>query len=197
MSCYGVIAPVQAWSFANSLFDTRQAKRLFGLIGAGASLGAIVGRRPGARAGRAGRRHRQPAAGAGAAHRARCGDRAGRELRIRRVGLTRRRPAGFAPVRGDLAGDRRHPLPAAARRAGLRSWPSRPSGRRCSSGSSRSSTSRANSQDITRVLRHVQLRHRGRQLPGAAAHYRAGASHLGRVRRDSRCSRSRWPSATG
>ena len=42
VSCYGVIAPVQAWSFANSLFDTRQAKRLFGLIGAGASLGAMT-----------------------------------------------------------------------------------------------------------------------------------------------------------
>ena len=42
VSCYGIIAPVQAWSFANSLFDTRQAKRLFGLIGAGASLGAIT-----------------------------------------------------------------------------------------------------------------------------------------------------------
>ena len=41
VSCYGVIAPVQAWSYANSLFDTRQAKRLFGLIGAGASLGAM------------------------------------------------------------------------------------------------------------------------------------------------------------
>ena len=39
----GVIAPVQAWSFANSLFDTRQAKRLFGLIGSGASFGAITG----------------------------------------------------------------------------------------------------------------------------------------------------------
>ena len=34
---------MQAWSFANSLFDTRQAKRLFGLIGAGASFGAIAG----------------------------------------------------------------------------------------------------------------------------------------------------------
>lgn len=41
VSCYAVIAPVQAWSFANSLFDTRQAKRLFGLIGAGASLGSM------------------------------------------------------------------------------------------------------------------------------------------------------------
>jgi AAA family ATP:ADP antiporter len=43
VNCFGVIAPVQAWSFANSLFDTRQAKRLFGIIGAGASLGAISG----------------------------------------------------------------------------------------------------------------------------------------------------------
>lgn len=42
VGCFGVIAPVQAWSFANSLFDTRQAKRLFGLIGAGASLGAMT-----------------------------------------------------------------------------------------------------------------------------------------------------------
>src|SRR3954447_15479636 len=43
VNCFGVIAPVQAWSFANSQFDTRQAKRLFGLVGAGASLGAILG----------------------------------------------------------------------------------------------------------------------------------------------------------
>jgi AAA family ATP:ADP antiporter len=43
VNCYGVIAPVQAWSFANSQFDTRQAKRLFGLVGSGASLGAITG----------------------------------------------------------------------------------------------------------------------------------------------------------
>ena len=34
---------MQAWSFANSLFDARQARRLFGLIGAGASFGAIAG----------------------------------------------------------------------------------------------------------------------------------------------------------
>ncbi len=43
VNCFGIIAPVQAWSFANSLFDTRQAKRLFGVIGAGASFGAIAG----------------------------------------------------------------------------------------------------------------------------------------------------------
>jgi ATP:ADP antiporter, AAA family len=43
VNCFAVVAPVQAWSFANSLFDTRQAKRLFGVVGAGASLGAIAG----------------------------------------------------------------------------------------------------------------------------------------------------------
>ena len=43
VNCYGVIAPVQAWTFANAVFDTRQARRLFGLIGSGASLGAIAG----------------------------------------------------------------------------------------------------------------------------------------------------------
>ena len=43
VNCYGVIAPVQAWTFANAVFDTRQARRLFGLIGSGASLGAVVG----------------------------------------------------------------------------------------------------------------------------------------------------------
>lgn len=43
VNCFGVIAPVQAWSFANSLFDARQARRLFGLVGAGASFGAIAG----------------------------------------------------------------------------------------------------------------------------------------------------------
>lgn len=42
VNCFGVIAPVQAWSFTNSLFDTRQARRLFGLIGAGASLGSVI-----------------------------------------------------------------------------------------------------------------------------------------------------------
>ena len=43
MNCYGIIASFQAWSFATSVFDTRQAKRLFGLIGAGAPLGAVLG----------------------------------------------------------------------------------------------------------------------------------------------------------
>jgi ATP:ADP antiporter, AAA family len=43
VNCFGVIAPVQAWSLVSSLFDTRQAKRLFGLIGAGASFGGIAG----------------------------------------------------------------------------------------------------------------------------------------------------------
>ncbi len=43
VNCFGVIAPVQAWSFVSSMFDTRQAKRLFGPIGAGASLGGMGG----------------------------------------------------------------------------------------------------------------------------------------------------------
>lgn len=43
VNCFGVIAPVQAWSFANSMFDLRQARRLFALVGAGASLGSIAG----------------------------------------------------------------------------------------------------------------------------------------------------------
>src|SRR5262245_14291554 len=43
VNCFGIIAPVQVWTFANAIFDTRQAKRLFGLIGAGASAGAILG----------------------------------------------------------------------------------------------------------------------------------------------------------
>jgi len=41
VNCFGVIAPMQAWSFANQLFDTRQARRLFGLIAVGGSLGSI------------------------------------------------------------------------------------------------------------------------------------------------------------
>ncbi len=43
VNCYGIIVSFQAWSFAASVFDTRQAKRLFGLIGSGAPAGAILG----------------------------------------------------------------------------------------------------------------------------------------------------------
>lgn len=43
VNCFGIIAPVQAWTFANGLFDSRQARRLFGFVGSGASLGAISG----------------------------------------------------------------------------------------------------------------------------------------------------------
>ncbi len=43
VNCFGVVAPVQAWGLIGTLFDTRQAKRLFGLIGGGASVGAIAG----------------------------------------------------------------------------------------------------------------------------------------------------------
>jgi AAA family ATP:ADP antiporter len=43
VNCFGVVVPVQAWSFASSVFDARQARRLFGVIGSGASAGAIAG----------------------------------------------------------------------------------------------------------------------------------------------------------
>jgi len=40
---FGVIAPVQVWTLANELFTTREAKRLFGVVGAGGILGAALG----------------------------------------------------------------------------------------------------------------------------------------------------------
>lgn len=40
---FSVIVPMQFWLLAGIYFNTRQAKRLFGLIGAGGSLGAVVG----------------------------------------------------------------------------------------------------------------------------------------------------------
>ncbi len=43
VNCYAAIAPVQAWMFASEVFDARQASRLFGLVGSGASFGAIMG----------------------------------------------------------------------------------------------------------------------------------------------------------
>ena len=114
MNCYGVIAPVQAWSFANSLFDTRQAKRLFGLVGSGASLGAITG-------GVLARLLVEPVGGtinlllvlalliALAAAIVLFAN-----LRIRARRLTRRGPE-LAAVLRDLARNRRKPVPAADR----------------------------------------------------------------------------------
>ncbi|ANM31842.1 hypothetical protein ABI59_23205 [Acidobacteria bacterium Mor1] len=40
---FGVIAPTQVWTLANDLFTTREAKRVFGVIGAGGIIGAISG----------------------------------------------------------------------------------------------------------------------------------------------------------
>lgn len=40
---FGVVGPTQVWTLANDLFTTREAKRVFGLVGAGGILGAIVG----------------------------------------------------------------------------------------------------------------------------------------------------------
>jgi AAA family ATP:ADP antiporter len=39
----GVVAPAQIWTLANYVLTTREAKRLFGLVGSGAILGAITG----------------------------------------------------------------------------------------------------------------------------------------------------------
>jgi AAA family ATP:ADP antiporter len=43
VSLYGVIAPSQVWLQCNLIFDSRQAKRLFAIVGSGAILGGIVG----------------------------------------------------------------------------------------------------------------------------------------------------------
>ena len=40
---YALLLISQFWNLANDLFDARQAKRLFGFIGGGASMGGIVG----------------------------------------------------------------------------------------------------------------------------------------------------------
>ena len=149
VSCYGIIAPVQAWSFANSLFDTRQAKRLFGLIGAGASLGAMT-------AGVLARVLVEPVGGtvnlllvlalliASAAAIVLVAN-----LRIRRVGLSRRGRPVARPFSATWRADRLQPVPAAARGHRLRWSRSRRSGRRCSSASSPRTISPAAPSDIT------------------------------------------------
>ena len=43
VSLFGAIAPVQVWTLANYVLTTREAKRVFGLVGGGAILGAVVG----------------------------------------------------------------------------------------------------------------------------------------------------------
>jgi AAA family ATP:ADP antiporter len=40
---FGLLLVSQFWTLANSLYDSRQARRLFGFIGGGASLGGITG----------------------------------------------------------------------------------------------------------------------------------------------------------
>ena len=40
---FTVLIPSQVWSLAGTIFDTRQAKRLFSLVGAGGILGAALG----------------------------------------------------------------------------------------------------------------------------------------------------------
>jgi AAA family ATP:ADP antiporter len=43
MGMFGVLAPAQVWTLASSVLTTREAKRLFGLVGAGAITGWIAG----------------------------------------------------------------------------------------------------------------------------------------------------------
>jgi AAA family ATP:ADP antiporter len=43
MGIYGVLAPAQCWTLAATMLTTREAKRLFGLVGSGAITGWIVG----------------------------------------------------------------------------------------------------------------------------------------------------------
>jgi AAA family ATP:ADP antiporter len=40
---FGIAAPVQVWTLANEVFTTREAKRVFGLVGGGGITGAIAG----------------------------------------------------------------------------------------------------------------------------------------------------------
>jgi AAA family ATP:ADP antiporter len=43
VGAFGVIAPAQVWTLANYVLTPREARRLFGLVGAGATLGATAG----------------------------------------------------------------------------------------------------------------------------------------------------------
>jgi AAA family ATP:ADP antiporter len=40
---FGVVAPAQVWTLANYVLTTREAKRLFGFVGSGATAGWVVG----------------------------------------------------------------------------------------------------------------------------------------------------------
>ena len=40
---FGVVAPAQVWTLANYVLTTREAKRMFGFIGSGATAGWIIG----------------------------------------------------------------------------------------------------------------------------------------------------------
>jgi AAA family ATP:ADP antiporter len=57
----GVFLISQFWTLANEIYDARQAKRLFGFIGGGASLGGAVGATTPARAGLPGRQQQHAA----------------------------------------------------------------------------------------------------------------------------------------
>ena len=41
---FGILLISQFWTLANDIYDPRQARRMFGFIGGGASLGGAAGR---------------------------------------------------------------------------------------------------------------------------------------------------------
>lgn len=43
VAVYGILSTAQFWAFANYLYDPRQAKRIFAILGVGATAGGIVG----------------------------------------------------------------------------------------------------------------------------------------------------------
>ena len=114
VNCFGVIVPVQAWTFASSVFDTRQARRLFGLIGSRRERRGHR-RRPARPGAGAADRHGQPAAGPGRPDLPRRGRRQSRLVRAENVVAARETPCA-APAAGRV---RRRPPVALPHRA----WP--------------------------------------------------------------------------
>ena len=105
----GVIAPTQVWTLANYLLTTREAKRIFGLVGAGGISGWIFsGLLAEKLAQSRGSRHREPPP--------RDGDRPARLRRDRGDPLARE---GAARIGGPAA-----PRAETPRRACGRAWPS-------------------------------------------------------------------------
>ena len=107
----GILLISQFWTLANGIYDPRQAKRLFGFVGGGVTLGGATGSRPD-RADRAGGRHQQPAP-VGAPRRFCCAGRLSRRFSAGRRGRPPRPPLAEG-------GARRHPGAGAALLRGSR-----------------------------------------------------------------------------